>query len=83
VTTYSGWTSLGLWGYDMAVVHLETPRTTLPTAFTVLESDTYSARIMNTAGYPGDKPRGTMWRAACRMEDPTPGDLVGSTGVPI
>jgi V8-like Glu-specific endopeptidase len=83
VTASGNWVNLGLWEYDMAVVHLETPRTTLPTAFTVLDSNTYSARIMNTAGYPGDKPRGTMWRAACRMADTSSGDMVGRTEIRV
>jgi hypothetical protein len=59
---YYAWTSTTNWGYDMAVVQLRYSYHNLigTTYMQIATSDTYGARIMNTAGYPTVKGYGSM-----------------------
>ncbi len=76
VNALYGWTSRGLYEYDLAVIYIGTSRSDLG-RFSVVNSSSYSARRMWTAGYPADKSPGTtMWRASCMMSDKNSTDRV-------
>jgi V8-like Glu-specific endopeptidase len=66
VRSYQGWTVSGDWDWDFALITLDRPVGT-HVGWLGREwngSDAYYDGLnLNTAGYPGDKPTGTMWYA--------------------
>jgi glutamyl endopeptidase len=58
-----GWVDAGDENYDYAAVIIPTPlgKQTGWFGFAVLDDTTLAAAMANIAGYPGDKPSGTLW----------------------
>jgi len=68
VTTYSGWTTNENPAYDIALITLDERigRETGSVPYAGIDtpsSDVYTHSPTRVTGYPGDKPRGTMWTA--------------------
>lgn len=73
VTTFNGWTSGGgnFWVYDLAVVQFADAQAGYgkATGWLGMEWVSSSRGVLNTAGYPGDKPSGTYWYTSCQVTD--------------
>jgi V8-like Glu-specific endopeptidase len=74
VTTFTGYTNpynSNPWPYDLAVIQLSGTGTTLGsrTGWLGMEWSSTFNGVLNTAGYPGDKPWGTYWWTSCSVQD--------------